>query len=117
GQTEGGTAVRPIDVISALMFPKWTYEPGEEDLTVMRVTASGGGRTLTYDLFDVYDQKTESTSMARTTAFPCTIAARLVASGKFREPGVIPPEKIGAVPGMLDLFLAELERRGVRYSS
>lgn len=117
GQTEGGTTVRPIDVISALMFPKWTYEPGEEDLTVMRVTASGGGKTMTYDLFDTYDQKTQATSMARTTAFPCTIAARLVASGKYREPGVVPPEKLGAAPGMLDLFLDELGKRGVRYRS
>jgi saccharopine dehydrogenase-like NADP-dependent oxidoreductase len=117
GQNEGGTTVRPIDVISALMFPKWTYEPGEEDLTVMRVSASGGGRTMTYDLFDVYDQKTQATSMARTTAFPCTIAARMVASGKYREPGVIPPEKLGAAAGMLEGFLKELEKRGVRYSS
>ncbi len=116
GQTDGGTTVRPIDVISALMFPKWTYEPGEEDLTVMRVTASGGGKTMTYDLFDTYDQKSRSTSMARTTAFPCTIAARLVASGKFRQPGVIPPEKIGAVPRMLGVFLEELGRRGVKYA-
>jgi saccharopine dehydrogenase-like NADP-dependent oxidoreductase len=72
---------------------------------------------MTYDLFDTYDQKSQSTSMARTTAFPCTIAARMVASGKFRQPGVIPPEKIGAAPGMLDEFLSELEARGVRYSS
>lgn len=117
GQTEGGTAVRPIDVISALMFPKWTYEPGEEDLTVMRVTASGGGKSMTYDLFDVYDQKTQATSMSRTTAFPCTIAAKMLATGKFREPGVIPPEKLGARPGMLDHFLRELSLRGVKYAS
>lgn len=117
GETTGGTSVRPIDVISALMFPQWTYEPGEEDLTVMRVTAGGGGKTMTYDLFDTYDPKTQATSMSRTTAFPCTIAARLVANGKFRPPGVIPPEKIGAVPGMLEVFLRELESRGVRYAS
>lgn len=55
--------------------------------------------------------------MARTTAFPCTIAARLVASGKCREPGEVPPEKLGAAPGMLEGFLRELEARGVRYSS
>ena len=31
----GGAKVRPLDVTSALLFPKWTYAPGEEDLTVM----------------------------------------------------------------------------------
>jgi saccharopine dehydrogenase-like NADP-dependent oxidoreductase len=117
GQTDGGTSVRPIDVISALMFPKWTYEPGEEDLTVMRVTGRGAGRSVTYDLFDVYDPRTQATSMSRTTAFPCTIAARMLASGQYREAGVIPPEKLGAVPGMLDRFLKDLGARGVRYTT
>lgn len=117
GQPGSGVAVRPIDIISALMFPQWTYEPGEEDLTVMRVTASGGGKTKTYDLYDTFDRKSRATSMSRTTAFPCTIAARLVANGKLREPGVIPPEKLGAMPGMLEGFLRELEGRGVRYAS
>ena len=36
-----GASVSPLDVVSALMFPKWTYEPGEEDLTVMRVIVEG----------------------------------------------------------------------------
>jgi len=120
GQPESGTLVRPIDVISALMFPKWTYEPGESDLTVMRVIADGrrGGKPVrvTYDLFDVLDPATGFTSMSRTTAFPCTIAARLVAAGKFKRPGVVPPEFIGMEKGMLDHFLGELARRGVRYS-
>lgn len=122
GQPESGTLVRPIDVISALMFPKWTYEPGEADLTVMRVIAEGarvsdGKRArLTYDLFDVLDPETGFTSMSRTTAFPCTIAASLLASGELKRPGVVPPEFIGTMPGMLDRFLVELARRGVKYS-
>lgn len=120
GQPESGTLVRPIDVISALMFPKWTYEPGESDLTVMRVIAEGGGAAgrkvrVTYDLFDVLDTKTGFTSMSRTTAFPCTIAARLLASGKLKQPGVVPPEFIGMMPGMLEHFLKELGERGVKY--
>ncbi|MBC7773147.1 MAG: saccharopine dehydrogenase NADP-binding domain-containing protein [Pyrinomonadaceae bacterium] len=121
GVEGSGTMVRPIDVISALMFPKWTYEPGEADLTVMRVIADGmrqGAQTrLVYDLFDVLDPATGFTSMSRTTAFPCTIMARLVASGKFKRPGVIPPEFVGQVPGMLEHFLKELAGRGVKYSA
>lgn len=121
GVHDSGTMVRPIDVISALMFPKWTYEPGEADLTVMRVIADGhrGGKPvrLMYDLFDVLDPATGFTSMSRTTAFPCTIMARLVAAGKFKQPGVIPPEFVGSVPGMLEHFLKELAVRGVKYSA
>ncbi|MGE3106746.1 MAG: saccharopine dehydrogenase C-terminal domain-containing protein [Phycisphaerales bacterium] len=119
GQPDSGALVRPIDLISALMFPKWTYDPGEPDLTVMRVIADGvrDGRPvrLVYDLFDTLDPASGFTSMSRTTAFPCAIAARLLASGRLASPGVIPPEFIGMMPGMLDHFLLELEARGVKY--
>ena len=113
--------VRPLDVISTLMFPQWTYTPGEEDLTIMRVTAEGEKSSrrerLTWDLSDAYDPKTRATSMSRTTAFPCAIMARKILSGEFRRPGVIPPEFIGQTPGMLASILAELESRGVRYTT
>lgn len=117
----GGVSVKPIDVISALMFPKWTYEQGEEDLTVMRVTVEGekDGRGVRYawDLLDYYDKAAQATSMSRTTAFPCTIIARMIASGELAMPGVIPPELLGNVSGLLDRVLGELEQRGVRYQS
>jgi saccharopine dehydrogenase-like NADP-dependent oxidoreductase len=70
-----------------------------------------------YDLFDVLDPSTGFTSMSRTTAFPCTIMARLVAAGKFKQPGVIPPEFVGKQSGMLEHFLKELAARGVKYSA
>ncbi len=115
----GPVKVRPLDVTSALLFPKWTYAEGEEDLTVMRVTVSGerGGQPLTlqWDLSDFYDRETRRTSMSRTTAFPCTIVARLLRDGKLPGPGVFPPEKLGPLPGVLDSVLSGLEARGVRY--
>lgn len=114
-----GVTVRPIDVISALMFPQWTYEPGEEDLTVMRVIAEGmrgGQRTrYTWDLLEYYDHHMQATSMSRTTAFPCTIMARMVARGEYRRPGVITPELVGQEPGIVERMLQEHEKRGVRY--
>jgi lysine 6-dehydrogenase len=117
----GGVRVRPIDVTSALMFPKWTYQPGEEDLTVMRVVVEGLKATrrmrLTWDMFDVFDQRSQCTSMSRTTAIPCTIVARLIASGAFRRPGVIPPELIGLEAGMLDHVLREHSHRGIEFRS
>jgi len=115
-----GVNVRPLDVTSALLFPKWTYEPGEEDLTVMRVTARGtnAGKAVSHswDLLDFYHRDTSATSMARTTAFPCAIVAGLIHSGRFRNPGVNPPEKLGAAPGVVESILAAHESRGVRYT-
>ncbi|HYE62143.1 MAG TPA: saccharopine dehydrogenase C-terminal domain-containing protein [Phycisphaerales bacterium] len=115
-----GVSVRPLDVTSALLFPKWTYGPGEEDLTVMRVTASGerGGKParVTYDLLDFYDKASQATSMARTTAFPCTIVARMLLSGRVGEKGVLAPEMIAGVPGLVEDLLRELKARDVSYT-
>lgn len=114
----GMAQVRPLDVISKLMFPKWTYEEGEADLTVMRVLADGvrdGKRVrLVWDVLDELDAKTKFTSMARTTAFPCTIVARLIAAGKIGGKGVFAPEQIAEEWVVRHLF-KELEARGVKY--
>ncbi len=115
----GVASVRPRDVTAAVLFPRWTYGPGEEDLTLLRVVAEGiapdDARTrLTWEMVDRYDRKSASTSMARTTAFPAVAAARLIAEGRIKGPGVIPPERIGADAMLLDRVLGDLERRGVR---
>jgi saccharopine dehydrogenase-like NADP-dependent oxidoreductase len=115
----GGVEVRPRDLTAKLLFPKWTYGPGEEDLTVMRVLGDGiknGTRQrMVWDLFDLYHGPSQSTSMARTTAFPCAIVARMITSGKLKKPGVLTPELLATEPGLVDHVLAEHARRGVRY--
>lgn len=111
--------VRPLDVTSALLFPKWTYEDGEEDLTVMRVLADGRrqGKSVRvmWDVLDFYDPVGRNTSMARTTAFPCAIVARLIARGEITKRGVLPPELLGDDERVVSTILSELEARGVRY--
>ena len=115
----GGKRVRPRDVTAAVMFPKWTYEPGEEDLTVMRISVEGmreGKRVRsTWDLVDFYDKKSMATSMSRTTALPCTTVARMIASGALKRPGVVPPEFLGAMPGMLARVMGVLKTKGIEY--
>ncbi len=115
------THIAPLAMTAALLFPKWTFGEDEPDLTVMRVI--GEGRLarkervrLIWDLFDVRDATTGFTSMSRTTAFPCAIVARLLASGALKRPGVIPPELLATEPGVLDTLLREHARRGIAYS-
>jgi saccharopine dehydrogenase-like NADP-dependent oxidoreductase len=113
-----GQKVRPLDVTSALLFPKWTFEEGEADLTVLRVIVEGkqnGATTrFTWDLLDYHDPASDTRSMSRTTGFPAAVMARWLATGRVQKPGVNPPELIGREPGVLDAMLRELERRGVK---
>ena len=96
--TVGNLQVRPIDITAKLLFDAWRYPEGETDLTVMRVVVEGieQGRRVrhTWDLLDHYDVESGTSSMARTTGYTCTAAVRLVASGRFREPGITPPERL-----------------------
>lgn len=115
----GSSRVRPLDVTAALLFPKWSFEEGEQDLTVCRVIVTGekNGRRTRYiwELHDVYDAGTKTRSMSRCTGFPATIMARMLAEKRFVKPGVHAPEACGAEPGVLETMLGELGKRGVTY--
>ncbi len=114
----GGATVRPLDVTSHLLFPRWTFGEEEEDLTVMRVVAEGtreGGRVRhTWSLFDRFDPATKLRSMPRTTGYAATSMAVLLLRGAYREPGVHPPELLARTPGLVDAFLEEYARRGLK---
>jgi len=116
-----GQKVRPLDLTAQLLFPKWTFDEGEPDVTVMRVVVAGqraGAPTrLVWELLDRYDPKTNLRSMSRTTAFPATIVAGMIARGTWKRPGVHPPEVLGQDDGLLDEILSELQKRGVMYTS
>jgi len=115
-----GVSVRPIDVTASLLSPLWKYEPGEADLTVMRLVISGkeGGKpvTYTYDLYDEYDPITRTPSMARTTGYTCTAVARLVLDGVYSQKGISPPEFVGRVEGCWERIERYLKARGVHYT-
>jgi len=114
-----GASVRPIDVTASLFSTLWKYEPGEADLTVMRLVISGEEdgepTTYTYDLYDEYDPATGALSMARTTGYTCTAVARLVLDGGYSHEGISPPEFVGRADGCREHVEAYLEDRGVRY--
>ena len=113
-----GQTLRPRDLTAALLFPKWTFEEGEADITVMQVRASGlkGGapHRFTFDFVDRFDAASGLRSMSRSTGFTATAVAGLILDGTFKEPGVHAPETLGARPGILDRVLDHLKARGVR---
>lgn len=115
----GGVSVRPRALAEKLLFDAWKLPQGEEEFTLLHVTCHGreAGRSVvrSYGLFDRTDPRTGATSMARTTGFPCTIAARLLADGSFREPGVHPPERLGREARLFEAFRAGLAGKGIEF--
>jgi len=115
----GEARIRPIDVASKLLFPRWKLGETEPEFTVMRIVVRGMEenrlKEITYSLMDRFDPATGVSSMARTTGYACTAAARLVLEGKFDKKGIIPPERIGGDPLCFDQIMKDLKDRGVIY--
>ncbi|MEE2894976.1 MAG: saccharopine dehydrogenase C-terminal domain-containing protein [Planctomycetota bacterium] len=120
-ELKDGTKVRPLDVTESLLFPRWTFEDMEPDVTVMRVTAEGvHGRVptrMTWNLVDHLDPETGFTSMSRTTAFPAAVMARMIVDGSFRRRGLFAPEQLAGHKGLVERMFKELKARGVRYDA
>jgi saccharopine dehydrogenase-like NADP-dependent oxidoreductase len=114
-----GVMISPLEFTSKLLFPKWKLQEGEEDLTIMQVIAEGlkdGVRQrYTWNLHDRYDRETGIHSMARTTGYTATMAARMLAQGLYSRKGVSAPEFLGKDPKIVSFLLEGLRRRGVVY--
>ena len=97
-----GRDVVPRGVLETLLDAKLRLGD-EQDVTLLRVVVSGreGNEPAThvFEMVDHYDPTTNLTSMARTTGFPASVAAQMIADGTIDEPGVLFPE---------DLFSGEL---------
>ena len=72
-------------------------------------TKDGTVKKLRYDIVDKFDEATGLSSMMRTTAFPASIIAQMMARGDVLERGATPQEK--AIDPLK--FVAELARRNI----
>jgi lysine 6-dehydrogenase len=111
----GDVEVAPRDVLIRQLAPRLTLGP-KGDILVMRVVvkgeSSGGVCTHTFDLVDFMDPESGDTAMARTTGFPATIAARMMAGGTIAGKGVRFPEEL-FVGDLANRLARQLEERGV----
>lgn len=110
-----GHAISPLSFTSKLLFPKWKMKKNEEDFTIMRVTVDDGAEKNVYTLFDRFDQKTQTTSMARTTGYTCAAIVKLILENKFTRKGICPPEYVGEAVGCFENILNYLADRNVHY--
>jgi len=116
-----GARLTPLEFTARILFPKWTLREGEGDLTVMQVTVKGRqgdtSRTYRFELLDRYDPETRVISMARTTGYTATVAARMLLAGLYDARGVSAPESIGRDARCVAFLLDGLAQRGIHYRS
>ena len=72
--------------------------------------SNGEVKSLRYDIVDKSDESAGLSAMMRTTAFPASIIAQMMASGDVLVRGATPQEK--AIDP--EKFVAELDRRGIK---
>lgn len=106
-----GRAVSPRRVLGTLL--ERNLPADEPDYVLIRLEFDGrsGGaeKSLRYDIIDRYDAETGLSAMMRTTSFPASIIAQMMARGEVRRRGATPQET--AIDA--EMFVAELERRGI----
>ena len=115
----GHHSIRPIDLTTQLLFPKWKLGEEEAEFTLMNVMVKGlenkQAVEYKYALLDRYHQETKTSSMSRTTGYTCTAITRLVLNGQYQRVGISPPEFVGAETGCFQLILDDLKKRDVYY--
>lgn len=111
----GGKKIIPRTVTETLLNSRMALG-NEQDVTLLRVIVSGKksgkSKTHVFEMVDYYDQEKKYTSMAKTTAFPASIAAQMILGGEIKKSGVVFPEEI--FQGELyERFFGALKSRGV----
>ncbi|MBP9664046.1 MAG: saccharopine dehydrogenase NADP-binding domain-containing protein [Pyrinomonadaceae bacterium] len=79
------------------------------DYVLVRLEFVGDGRRLRYDIVDKFNEATGLSAMMRTTAFPASIIAQMMARGDINVRGATPQET--AIDP--ETFVEELTRRGI----
>jgi lysine 6-dehydrogenase len=102
-----GASVKPRRVLGELLVRNLPHD--EPDVVLVRVELAGGGRTLRYDIVDRYDPETGLSAMMRTTAFPASIVALMMARNETTSKGSLPQER--CLPPRL--FMDELAKRKI----
>ena len=114
-----GKKVKPLDLTTKLLFPLWKLEEGESEFTYMLIGISGKEngveKEYVYKLFDMYDDETKTSSMARTTGYACAAAIDLLVSNMFTKKGLITPEELGYDEDCFDKMMIYQEERKISY--
>jgi len=103
-----------IDVLTATMLDKMSYEDSERDMLVLYHNfiaeyADGKKEEITSTMID-YGIPNGDSSMSRTVSLPVAIGVRMILEGKFSKPGVWVP----VIPELYNPILDELETLNIK---
>ena len=106
-----GASVKPRRLLGEMLLKRLPADG--PDLVLIRVEFTGVidnvQQRLRYDIIDRFDERTGLSAMMRTTAFPASIIAQMMARGETSRRGAVPQEL--CIPP--ELFVAELARRNI----
>lgn len=115
----------PIQVEDQQVIPRKVLEAvldsemklgDEEDVTLLRIIVEGQREgkpeSHIFEMLDRYDKEKGYTSMAKTTSFPASVAAQMIAAGRINQRGSFFPEDIFH-DELYKPLMDELEKRGV----
>jgi lysine 6-dehydrogenase len=107
----GYAKVTPRRVFGELLQKNLPADEPDYVLVRLEFVGKTGGETnrLRCDIVDKFDEATGLSAMMRTTAFPASIIAQMMASGDVSERGATPQER--AIDA--ERFVAELARRNI----
>ena len=77
------------------LFEEWKLGPKEKEFTILDIILKSKENRIHYRLYDEYDEKTNSSSMSRTTGFTATATVNLLLEKLYKKTGVYPPEIVG----------------------
>jgi len=110
----GGARVSPRRLLGEMLTRRLPAD--EPDLVFVRLEFRGvmksgdAPRLLRYDIIDRFDAATGLSAMQRTTSFPASVVAQMMARGQTTRKGAVPQER--CIPPAA--FVAELGRRRIR---
>jgi lysine 6-dehydrogenase len=103
-----GIKVKPRRLLGDLLVRNLPAD--EPDVVLVRVEFVGDGRRLRYDIIDYADEVNGLSAMMRTTAFPASIVALMMARGQTTAKGALPQERcIDPEPFMTELAGREIK--------
>jgi lysine 6-dehydrogenase len=104
--------IKPRKVLGELLQKNLPAD--EPDYVLIRLefvgTKNAERKRLRYDIVDKFNEQANLSAMMRTTAFPASIIAQMIARGNVKMRGATPQEK--AIDA--EKFVAELERRNIK---